>query len=156
MSLTLVAVGEKMPRWVTDVFQEYAKRLPHEYRLQLLEIPALKRHKNANSTYLKTTESDRILAALPKSAYVVALDEHGRLHTSEQLAQRLDRWRSEHAHIYFVIGGPDGLSEALLARAQEKWSLSPLTLPHPLVRVIVAEQLYRAWSILQDHPYHRM
>jgi 23S rRNA (pseudouridine1915-N3)-methyltransferase len=155
MSLTLVAIGEKMPAWVNNVFQEYAKRLPHEYRLQLLEIPAIKRHKNASEGHLKTLESDKILAALPKGAYVVALDEHGTLHTSVQLAKRLGKLRAEHPHIYFVVGGPDGLSETLLARAQEKWSLSPLTLPHPLVRVIVAEQLYRAWSILQDHPYHR-
>ncbi|MFI4956112.1 MAG: 23S rRNA (pseudouridine(1915)-N(3))-methyltransferase RlmH [Gammaproteobacteria bacterium] len=155
MSLTVVAVGEKMPTWVTEVFHEYAKRLPHEYRLQLIEIPAAKRHKNANSLHLKTLESDKILAALPKGAYVVALDEHGALHTSTALAQRLGHWRREHPQICFVIGGPDGLSEAILTRAHEKWSLSPLTLPHPMVRVVLAEQLYRAWSILQDHPYHR-
>lgn len=155
VSLTVVAVGEKMPTWVDHVFQEYAKRLPHEYRLQLIPIPAAKRHKNAISTHLKTLESDKILAALPKGAYVIALDEQGSMHTSIALSQRLARWRREHAQVYFVIGGPDGLSEALLARAQEKWSLSPLTLPHPMVRVIIAEQLYRAWSILQEHPYHR-
>ena len=155
MSLTVIAVGEKMPTWVSDVFQEYAKRLPHEYRLQLIEIPAAKRHKNANSLHLKTLESDKILAALPKGAYVVALDEHGALHTSTALAQRLGNWRREHPQICFVIGGPDGLGEAILTRANEKWSLSPLTLPHPMVRVVLAEQLYRAWSILQDHPYHR-
>jgi 23S rRNA (pseudouridine1915-N3)-methyltransferase len=155
MSLTLMAVGEKMPAWVTEVFQEYAKRMPHEYKLQLVEIPAAKRNKNMNSVHLKTVESDKILAALPKNAYVIALDEHGTLHTSDQLAKQLERWRASHPQVYFVVGGPDGLSEALLSRAQEKWSLSPLTLPHPLVRVIVAEQLYRAWSILKDHPYHR-
>lgn len=155
MSLTVIAVGEKMPHWVTEVFHEYAKRLPHEYRLHLLEIPAAKRHKNAQSATLKAQESDKILAALPKGAFVVALDEHGTLHTSVALSEKLALWRRDNAHICFVIGGPDGLSEAVLQRAQTQWSLSPLTLPHPMVRVILAEQLYRAWSILQEHPYHR-
>ena len=155
MRIHLIAVGTKMPAWVTQGFEEYARRLPADCALQLVEIAAGKRGKNADIARITRDEGERTLAAIPKGARVVALDVKGRSWSTGQLSQQLDGWRHEGRDIALLVGGPEGLAAECLAHAEQCWSLSPLTLPHPLVRIVVAEQLYRAWSILHGHPYHR-
>jgi 23S rRNA (pseudouridine1915-N3)-methyltransferase len=155
MNIHLIAVGEKMPRWVQDGYSEYAKRLPTECALRLIEVPAGKRGKNADIARLIRDESERMLAAIPKGAAVLALEVGGRSWSTEQLAQNLDDWMGSGRDLALLVGGPDGLGVAAIKAADQLWSLSPLTLPHPLVRVVLAEQIYRAWSILRNHPYHR-
>jgi 23S rRNA (pseudouridine1915-N3)-methyltransferase len=144
-----------MPDWVKSGYDEYAKRLPRECRLQLVEIPAGKRGKGANLARAIREEGERMLAALPKEAHVIALDMRGKQWDTPQLAQRLKDWLQDGHDVALLTGGPDGLAESCLKRADHLWSLSKLTLPHPLVRIVVAEQLYRAWSLLKGHPYHR-
>lgn len=155
MRIHLIAVGTRMPTWVTQGYEEFARRLPADCALQLTEIPAGKRGKNADIPRILRQEGERMLAALPKSACVVAMDVKGAAWSTEQLATTLDEWRQAGRDIALLVGGPEGLAPECLARAEQRWSLSPLTLPHPLVRVVIAEQLYRAWSILVNHPYHR-
>ena len=155
MQIHLIAVGEKMPRWVQEGYSEYAKRLPAECALRLVEIPAGKRGKNTDIARAVRDESKRTLAAVPKGATVVALEVGGRSWSTAQLARQLGDWMGRGQDLALLVGGPDGLGEAARQAARQHWSLSPLTLPHPLVRVVLAEQLYRAWSILRNHPYHR-
>lgn len=155
MQLHLIAVGSKMPGWVEQGYREYAKRLPPECGLTLHEIPAGKRGKNADIARLTRQEGEKMADAIPKGARVVALEVQGKAWTTEQLAGRLDSWLGEGRDVALLVGGPEGLEPGLSASADERWSLSPLTLPHPLVRIVLAEQLYRAWSILKGHPYHR-
>ncbi len=155
MQIHLIAVGQKMPRWVEEGYGEYAKRMPAECSLRLHEIPAGKRGKGADIARLTRIEGEKMAAAIPKGAWVVALEVTGKPWSTEQLSARLDSWLSGGHDIALLVGGPEGIEPALSARADEKWSLSPLTLPHPLVRVLLSEQLYRAWSILKGHPYHR-
>ena len=155
MQIHLLAVGTRMDTWVSQGYQEFAKRLPPECRLKLVEIPAARRTKNSVVTKLMDEEAGRIQAAIPKGAHVVALDQGGKQYSTQQLSRRLSHWLQEASDIALLVGGPDGLAPQCLSQAQEKWSLSQLTLPHPLVRIVVAEQLYRAWSILKNHPYHR-
>jgi len=155
MNIHLIAVGARMPSWVAEGYAEYAKRLPAESSLRLVEIPALRRLKGASVTQLVEREGERMLAAIPKDCTVLALDVNGREWDTEQLAQQLGDWLAGGRDVALLVGGPDGLAPACLARAQQAWSLSKLTLPHPLVRVVLAEQLYRAWTILRHHPYHR-
>lgn len=144
-----------MPDWVEEGYQAFAKRLPHECRLTLHEIPAPKRGKNADIDRLRRDEGERIMACIPKGARLVALEVTGRQWSTEQLSQRIGHWMGDGRDVALLVGGPDGLDPPLSKRADEQWSLSPLTLPHPLVRVVIAEQIYRAWSILKGHPYHR-
>ncbi|MFP4155485.1 MAG: 23S rRNA (pseudouridine(1915)-N(3))-methyltransferase RlmH [Halothiobacillaceae bacterium] len=155
MRIHLIAVGEKMPDWVQSGFEEYARRLPRTCRVLLREVAPGRRGKNADIDRAVREEADRIEAVLPDNALVVALDVRGRALSTEQLAERLDDWLQGGRDIALLVGGPDGLHPDLLARAELRWSLSALTFPHPLVRVILAEQLYRAWSVLANHPYHR-
>jgi len=155
MRLHLIAVGQRMPAWVEQGYEEFAKRLPADCALQLTEIPAGKRGKNADIPRILQQEGERMLAAVPKSARVIALEVQGSAWSTEQLAQALDSWRQEGRDVALLVGGPEGLAPACAARAEQRWSLSPLTLPHPLVRIVIAEQVYRAWSILAGHPYHR-
>lgn len=155
MRIHLIAVGSKMPAWVTQGYEEYARRLPGDCALQLVEIVAGKRGKNADIARITRDEGERTLAAIPKGARVVALDVQGQAWSTGQLSRQLDGWRHEGRDVALLVGGPEGLAADCLARAEQRWSLSPLTLPHPLVRIVVAEQLYRAWSILNNHPYHR-
>ena len=155
MKIYLIAVGSKMPAWVTTAYQEYAKRMPRECSLQLLEIHPEYRGKSSSTARIKQEECKRIQAAIPKGASVIALDEHGKLWSTKQLSTQLASWLQDGPDIALLVGGADGLSSECLEQARLKWSLSPLTLPHPMVRVVVAEQLYRAWSLLQGHPYHR-
>ena len=147
MRIRLICVGTKMPAWVTTGFQEYAKRLPADCRLELVEIPPGHRGKGADVQRAIEKESRQILAALGKNERVVALDVEGRQWSTEQLAGTIGEWQMCGQNVALLVGGPDGLSAECLARAQQRWSLSNLTYPHPLVRVILSEQIYRAWSL---------
>ena len=151
MRAFLIAVGERMPAWVQQGFAEYAKRLSRELPLELIEVAA----KSRDPARAMTEESAALLAAIPKGAHVVALDGRGRAWSSEELAQQLARWRMQGKDLAFLIGGADGFASTVLDRADQKWSLGPATLPHPLVRIVVVEQIYRAASLLANHPYHR-
>ncbi|GAB5451084.1 MAG: 23S rRNA (pseudouridine(1915)-N(3))-methyltransferase RlmH [Halioglobus sp.] len=155
MRITIIAVGTRMPGWVEQGVAEYDKRLPREVNLNWREVPLAKRGSDANPETLKAREGDKILAAIPAGDRVVALDVGGKRFSTQALATTLSDWMMSGDNYSLLIGGPDGLSAACLARAQQRWSLSDLTLPHPLVRVILAEQLYRAWTITAKHPYHR-
>jgi 23S rRNA (pseudouridine1915-N3)-methyltransferase len=155
MRLTVASVGQRMPGWVADGWREYARRMPREVPLELREIPLRKRSKNADIRRLRRDEGEALLSALGGDCRLVSLDPGGRLWSTEQLAERLEAWMADGVDIGFMVGGPDGLDDACLERSHERWSLGPLTFPHPLVRVILAEQLYRAWSITRNHPYHR-
>jgi 23S rRNA (pseudouridine1915-N3)-methyltransferase len=155
MQIHLISVGSRMPDWVKSGYDEYAKRLPRECELVLKEIPLGQRGKNCDVARIIREEGERMNAAIPTGAHVVALDLSGQAMTTPQLSQTLSRWLESGKHIALLVGGPDGLADSVKARAAEFWSLSALTYPHPLVRIIVAEQLYRAWSILNNHPYHR-
>ncbi len=155
MQIHLIAVGNKMPRWVTEGYEEFARRLPAECRLRLVEISAGKRGKNADVVRLTQEEGEKMLAAIPKGAHVVALEVGGKDWSTEQLSNQLDGWLHGGCDLALLVGGPEGLAPGCRARADQLWSLSRLTYPHPLVRVVLAEQLYRAWSLLKGHPYHR-
>ena len=138
-----------------QAYDEFAKRLPHECRLQLIEIPANKRTKNTDVQRVIKEEGERLLAAIPSNSLVYALDSAGQQWSTEKLAKQMEQWLVDGRDIALLIGGPDGLSEQCKLRADASLSLSKLTFPHPLVRIIIAEQIYRAWSILKGHPYHR-
>ena len=144
-----------MPSWVQQGYDEYAKRLPRECELVLKEIAPGKRSKNSDVARIVKDEGERMIAAIPQGTYVVTLDITGKPWTTPELAQAMARWLESGQHIALLTGGPEGLAESAKQLARESWSLSKLTFPHPLVRIIVAEQLYRAWSILHNHPYHR-
>lgn len=144
-----------MPGWVQQGYDEYAKRLPRECELVLKEIAPGKRGKNSDVARIVKEEGERMLAAIPQGAHVVTLDILGKPWTTPDLAQAMKRWLEGGQNIALLVGGPEGLSDAAKQMARETWSLSRLTFPHPLVRIIVAEQIYRAWSILHNHPYHR-
>lgn len=155
MHTRIVAVGNHMPRWVADGFAEYLKRLPHALAVELVEIPPGRRGKGRDAARAIATEGAAVLASVPRDAHAVALDGRGASWTSEALAAQLGQWRIAGRDLAFLIGGPDGHAADVLARADQRWSLGPLTLPHMLVRLLLAEQLYRATSILAGHPYHR-
>lgn len=144
-----------MPRWVQEGFDDYAKRLPPECRLRLVEVPAGRRGKSPDVARIIRDETQRLLAAIPKAARVIALEVKGHAWSTEALAGELDAWLHDGRDVALLVGGPEGLGDEARTTASQLWSLSPLTLPHPLVRVLLAEQLYRAWSILRNHPYHR-
>jgi 23S rRNA (pseudouridine1915-N3)-methyltransferase len=155
MKARLVAVGERPPAWVVAGFDEYQKRLSRWLPLELVEIEPGVRGKGRDAARAIADEGGRVLAALPRNSHVVALDGPGKPWTSEELGQRLEHWRGLGRDLAFLIGGPEGHAADVTARADERWSLGPLTLPHMLVRLVVAEQLYRAASLLANHPYHR-
>ena len=155
MKTRLISVGERMPTWVAEGFAEYRKRLSRELPLDLVEIPLGARGKGRDPARAIADEGVAVLAALPKDVHVVALDGRGKSWSSEQLAEQLARWRQSGRDLAILVGGPDGHAADVLARADQQWSLGPLTLPHMLVRLVVAEQLYRAVTILEGHPYHR-
>jgi 23S rRNA (pseudouridine1915-N3)-methyltransferase len=154
MKLKLLAVGTRMPSWVEAGFEEYHKRMPSELKLNLIEIPLNPKGKgSANQS--KDTQGQALLKAINPQDKVIALDVLGKSISTESLATKLSDWQMDGQDVCLLIGGPDGLSSDCLARADSKWSLSDLTLPHPLVRVLLMEQLYRAWTINKNHPYHR-
>lgn len=155
MHFKVAAIGQRMPSWVGDAWQEYSKRFPRNPSISLLELATERRGRNADIERLVEREGEKLLGAIPDSAIVVGLDERGRAWPTKTLAGNVRGWMSGGRDVYFMIGGPDGLSRACLQRADLQWSLGPLTLPHPLVRVILIEQLYRALMIVNNHPYHR-
>ena len=155
MQIDLIAVGKKMPTWIESGFKEYAKRLPKNINFKLIEITPATRSKNNNADNYKQKEQEKIEAALSPKSIIIALDERGKSINSQQLANQLQTWNDDNQHISLIIGGADGLNEPLKKKANQLWSLSAMTLPHGLVRVMIAEQIYRAWSITQNHPYHR-
>lgn len=144
-----------MPAWVQTGYLEYAKRLPKELLPQVTEINIGFRPKNGGSAEAMKSEGEAILQAIPSRTKKIMLDLNGKAWSTEQLAKQLSQWRMDGDNVAFVIGGPDGLSPECLAAADAKWCLSNLTLPHPLVRIVFIEQLYRAWSLLNNHPYHK-
>lgn len=151
----IIAIGKNMPDWVTKGFCEYTDRMPADYSVKLIEITALKRGKNADIAKIISMEEAKIIAAIPKDAYCIALDRTGKTRDTITLAKHLQTWHDNRQEIGFIIGGPEGLSDPFLKKMHEVWSLSAMTLPHPLVRIVLSEQLYRAWSITMNHPYHR-
>jgi len=155
MRAKLIAVGERMPGWVAEGFAEYVKRLSRDLPLELVEIKPGTRGKGRDDARAVADEGAALLAALPRDTHVVALDGRGSTWSSEQLADQLSKWRIAGRDLAFLVGGPDGHAGDVLLRAHQRWSLGPLTLPHMLVRLVVAEQLYRAVTILNGHPYHR-
>ncbi|MDB5822381.1 MAG: rlmH [Herminiimonas sp.] len=155
MQLVIAAVGHRMPSWIETGFQEYAKRMPPECRILLREIKPIDRSGGRSAETAMAQERLRIEAVVPKGSTLIALDEHGRDLTTVQLSAQLAQWRQSGRDVTFLIGGADGLDPELKQRADMLMRISSLTLPHGMVRVLLAEQLYRAWSITQNHPYHR-
>ena len=155
MNIQVVAIGDSMPQWVIEGTATYVKRLPKNFQLEFLSVTAKKRPKNAPIEKILNEEGLALLKKVPKGHKIIALDRPGKALSTVSLAAKLGRFHDESQHISILIGGPEGLSKACLDAAEETWSLSALTLPHPLVRVLIAEQCYRAWSLLSNHPYHR-
>ena len=155
MHIRLLAVGDRQPGWVDDAFQSYAGRLPRDWQFRLDTIATARRGKGAASERAVLDEGERLLAKLSRDERLVLLDERGQRLTSKALAGALGEWQQGGRDLAFLIGGPDGVSEAVRQRAERRLSLSDLTLPHGLARVLLAEQLYRAWSLAAGHPYHR-
>lgn len=155
MRIQLIAVGSKMPSWVEQGYQQYGKRFPSDMPLSLTEIPAGKRGKNADIKRILHKEGELTMAAIPKGNRIVTLEVTGKPWDTPMLASNMQKWQMDGRDVSLLIGGPEGLAPECIAASEQKWSLSPLTLPHPLVRIIVAESLYRAWSVNTNHPYHR-
>lgn len=155
MHIRLIAVGDRQPSWVDSAFDDYVARLPRQWQFRLEIIGTAKRQKSVPVDVAKQAEGEKILAKIKPAEHVIVLDERGKQFFSKELAEKLDAWQTVGEDLVFVIGGPDGVSDGLLARANTRWSLSKLTLPHGLARVLFAEQIYRAWSLSTGHPYHR-
>ncbi|MFZ9495562.1 MAG: 23S rRNA (pseudouridine(1915)-N(3))-methyltransferase RlmH [Candidatus Methylopumilus sp.] len=152
MKIKIISIGNKMPAWINEAFDSYISRLDRDFTLQLIEINPKKKFDSIEQK--KMSEAERILSHLDKE-FLIVLDEKGLQFTSQELAQKLKHWSEHFKHITFVIGGADGVHEDILHKANLVWSLSKSTFPHAFVRVLIAEQLYRAHSILENHPYHR-
>ncbi|TDX30423.1 23S rRNA (pseudouridine1915-N3)-methyltransferase [Modicisalibacter xianhensis] len=155
MKVRLLAVGNRMPAWVEQGVEEYRKRLPRDFALEIVEIAPGARGKNADVARAVAQEGQRMRERLRGNERLVALEVQGQAWSTERLAREADYWRHDGGDVALLVGGPDGLEPGLSASAHQRWSLSTLTLPHPLVRLVVAEQLYRAWTLLVGHPYHR-
>ncbi|MFZ3223738.1 MAG: 23S rRNA (pseudouridine(1915)-N(3))-methyltransferase RlmH [Rugosibacter sp.] len=155
MRIIVAAVATRPPAWVVAGWDDYAKRMPRELSLELLEIKPESRTTGKTPAVMMAAEAMRLQTALPASSYRVVLDEHGEAITTKQLSERLTRWMTGGRDVAFVIGGPDGLAPSIKSSADDTLRLSSLTLPHAMVRVILAEALYRAVSVIKGHPYHR-
>ncbi|MGV6850902.1 MAG: 23S rRNA (pseudouridine(1915)-N(3))-methyltransferase RlmH [bacterium] len=155
MDIHLISVGQKMPKWVDQGYQEYARRLTGQVKLKLNEIPMPTRHKGSSVDKLIVEEGQKIIQACPANAIRIVLDERGKNWSTTQLSQQMDEWLHSGQSVALLVGGPDGHSQEVKQSANQLWSLSNLVFPHPLVRILLAEQIYRAWSLLQGHPYHR-
>ena len=155
MRIDLIAVGKRMPAWIETAVKEYSKRLPKNIQFKIIEITPAIRSKNNSAENYKQKEQKNIEATLSSDSIIIALDEKGKSLNSQNLANQLQAWNDENQHISLIIGGADGLSDDIKKKANQLWSLSAMTLPHGLVRVMVVEQIYRAWTITQNHPYHR-
>ena len=155
MRIQIVAVGTKMPAWVEQGYREYERRFCNDLSLSITEIPAGKRTKNTDITRILQKEGELTLAAIPKGNRIVTLEVTGKSLTTQQLASNLSKWQMDGRDVSLLVGGPEGLAPSCIQASEQKWSLSALTLPHPVVRILVAESLYRAWSLNINHPYHR-
>lgn len=155
MKIKVLSIGTKMPSWVNDGVAEYCKRLPKDLSLEMMELPLAARGKNADIKRIVQKETSSILSHIQTQDYVIALEVKGQSWSTEKLAKNLESWQMSGQNVVILIGGPDGLGEECRQRADKQWSLSALTLPHPIVRVVLAEQIYRAWTVTQNHPYHR-
>lgn len=155
MKVHLIAVGKKIPAWISSGFLEFSKRMPPELHINLIEITPSKRSKATPIEKNIKEEGEHIQSAIPANSKVIVLDEKGKSFSSVQLSKKIENWLPMGQDITIVIGGADGVYPAIKQQADETWSLSSLTLPHALVRIVVVEQLYRGWSILKGHPYHR-
>lgn len=155
MRIRLLAVGTRMPDWVSQGVEEYRKRLPASLNFEVLELALGRRGKNPDLQRAIASEGEAMLAQIKPDHHVVALDVQGKPWSTEQLAGQLQNWQMQGGTVDLLVGGPDGLSADCLARAKQRWSLSAMTLPHPLVRIMLVEQLYRAWTINTHHPYHK-
>ena len=155
MQIDLIAIGTKMPQWVDTAWKDYVKRLPREWQLNLIELPAGKRGKNAPIQQILQDEGRRLLKAASHCDTLIALDRIGKNLNSQDLAKHCSHWVDNRQKIGLLVGGPEGLSDECLVKTKTRWSLSPMTLPHPIVRIVIAEQVFRAWSIVNNHPYHR-
>lgn len=155
MQIKIISVGNRMPNWVQQGYDEYAKRMPKECSLFLKEVTPGKRGKNSDIARIIRDEGKRMIEVIPQRTHVVTLDIPGKAWTTQELSLAMKRWIENGGNVALLIGGADGLSDSVRETAKESWSLSRLTFPHQLVRIIVAEQLYRAWSLLNHHPYHR-
>jgi len=155
MRIAVISASARQPDWVRAGFEAYARRLGGQVTLELREVALTRRTRSVAPARILAREGERMLAAVPSGARIVALDETGRAFSTAELARRLEQWLGLGGPVALLIGGPDGLAPACLERADERWSLSPLTLPHGLVRIVVAEAIYRAFSLFQGHPYHR-
>ena len=155
IEIKIITVGKRAPGWIQDACTEYLKRLGHQLKVILHEIQAPRRSRNDAISNIMEKESVLIKKNIPAGYYVIALDEKGQSFTTQNLSSRLDDWQLTGKKICFIIGGPDGLDQSIRKISDEIWSLSMLTLPHMMVRVVLLEQIYRAWCILKDHPYHR-
>ena len=155
MNIEILAVGTRSPAWVADGYDEYQKRLPRDWKLSVQEINVSKRHKGEPAHKHREAEGTKMLSLIKKDSCIVAMDSRGQNWTTETLALNLNDWSTRFSQVQILIGGPDGLSDQCLKRANASWSLSKFTFPHFLVRVLLAEQIYRAWSILNKHPYHK-
>lgn len=155
MQINLVAIGTRMPSWVNEGYREYAHRLPSDYQLNLVEIEAQKRYKNSDIQKCLEVEGEALIKAAKPTDLIIALDRDGKSLNTLQLATQLQTWHDQSQDINLLIGGPEGIHPNCMQKAHVKWSLSALTLPHPLVRILIAEQIYRAYSIIISHPYHR-
>jgi len=155
MNIHLICVGSNMPGWVVEGFNEYARRMPRRCALKLIEIPATARKPKADLKRIAAGEGEKMLAAVPRHARKIAMTREGKSLGTSQVASQLQRWIDDSDDIALLVGGPEGLSDEVIKAADWSWSLSPLTFAHPLVRVVIAEQLYRAVSVLENKPYHR-
>lgn len=155
MKIRVLTITHKSPAWITEGYEEYARRLPASLALELIEIPAEKRRANADLKRLTQREGEKMLSAIKSDHLVIALDVKGKSWSTQELAEQVSNWRESSRNVDLLVGGPEGLSPECLKKAETVWSLSALTFPHFLVKVIVAEQIYRAYSILNKHPYHR-
>ena len=155
MQLEIVAIGKKMPGWVDEAFEEYQRRFPRNLPIKLKALEASRRTATVDKQRGRQVESDQLIAAVGAGSRIVCLDEGGKSWSTAQLSKQLADWMQDGRSVSLLIGGADGMTKECLQRADQRWSLSALTLPHPMVRVILIEQLYRAWSMLQNMPYHR-
>lgn len=155
MKINIITIGTQMPSWVTEGVNEYLIRMPMDYQVMVTEIPAVKRLKNADFNAILEKEGIALLAKTDHSQINIALDRIGKEIDTKMLSQHLQQWHDEQQNINLLIGGPEGIHQNTLKQAHLTWSLSRLTLPHPLVRILIAEQLYRAYTIIKNHPYHR-
>lgn len=155
LKITVITLGNKMPDWVNQGSNDYAKRFNDGIQLKVIEIPLIRRSKSSDLSRIREKEAALMKEALPSGARLIALEIEGKSFSSEELAVKITQLQQTSSHLCFLIGGPEGLSQDILSICNERWSLSKLTLPHPLVRILLLETLYRAWSIINNHPYHK-